>query len=776
MTNRSQDSISAKFVVGALSVFSFAEQAQGQGEQALAASATSNAVSTRLDDFEFAPSTAALCQRIEAELISYGEIPDSDKHRPEVILSCFKSARCAVHAVVNLSSEDLVDKRVAEIVARGDLEINWSKIDNPEIGRSPLVRTAFEQLLAEKRFDEIQPANVYQLLQQHHQSNELSSKMKEYALAYIEDRLSAKSIRLTDCDLPAELFTDKEFVSLIGPFVPSKPSVEEVRVLKSFMPSPEALVELLVTHSVEPIVALRTLSNEHMIEPMLSEVAELVKRSPAEAIKAAIESGSDVILNNQEMRNSVLDAVAMDARIAPDLHRLFHTDLARSDARRAVGRYLSNQATVARVMREVREDLSALTRYPKDILQAPEIRHAALERVNWMALYNIKLSGGPKQLRVLVEKYSNDLPDLVSLIRSTEDLDSCGDLLSQIILVNPRANQHMARHMTSVPADYTVMLGKVVAALEALGISGIGRFHNAREIIINRYHAGTADERRAIDALLGNEPSYTTGALSLRSDPKMDRRPVCVVSLCEPESDFNKAFNARENFDGRDDLDQLTTAYKVVYFEPSSKDEALNDIIRASLQLERKVDLLFLGGHGCCDGMTISCGIRAVASGQERLGREHKGDLEALGAVLADGAKVPLLSCSIASSVDGEPSFAQVLHEALPHVSVYGPDRDTDGRLLFDRTGVFKEILFSRANRIAFLAHTEQPVVEAGPSEFLDQVRYLSGLAYENPLTTAWFAGYSALLFASLYDYLGGASRSLRRWLRGKFFKNSELP
>jgi hypothetical protein len=97
--------------------------------------------------------------------------------------------------------------------------------------------------------------------------------------------------------------------------------------------------------------------------------------------------------------------------------------------------------------------------------------------------------------------------------------------------------------------------------------------------------------------------------------------------------------------------------------------------------------------------MTISGGVRALASGQARISREHKEGLESLHAVLAPGAKVPLLSCSIASSYDGKPSFAQVLHEALPDVTVYGPDKDTNGRLLFEADGSFKEILFSTANR-----------------------------------------------------------------------------
>ncbi len=765
MTVRSHSSISTKFVVGALSVFSFADRAAAQNGTASARAVVSREAVLKLDETEFTPSTVGLCQRIERELISYGDIPDADRHQPQVILSCLRSSRCASEAMRNLSAEDLRKTEVAHKVASGDVRISWREVQNPAVYEAPLVREAFERLLAERKFDEIQPANVYPLLQRHYRSPALALKMKEYALAYIADRLANATVRVADADIPEGLFSGEEFVALVSPLVPVHPSVEHVRVLQYVNPSPEALTEVLQSRGIEPMVALRALRSENLVEPILSEVAILVRSRPAEAIRAALESGSDVILAHAEIRQSVLNAVAHDARVAPDLHKLFCASVDRVDARQAVARYLSSKDTVARVMREVRDDLAALTRYPKDIVQAPEIRHAALESINWMLLYKTSLAGGPEQLRLLVERYFDDLPDITSLIRSEDELEVCADLLGEIVLVNPRANQNLAPHMTSIPADYAAMLGKVVAALDALGINGIGRFHNAREIIINRYHAGTPDERKAIDAILGDEPLYTTGAYSLRSDPKADTRPLCVVTLCEPDADFNKVFNAKESFGGRDDLDQLTTAYKVVYFEPSGKDEAIHDVVRAATQLKRQVALLFLGGHGACDGMTISCGIRAVVNGQERIAREHKNELESLRSVLADGAKVPLLSCSIASATDGQPSFAQVLHDALPHVTVYGPDRDTNGRLLFDRTGGFKEIIFSNANRVAFLPYAESPVIEAGPSRRADQSSYVTGLMTENPLATAWVVGFSALFIASTYDYVRGVVRRLRlRW------------
>ena len=413
MTSRSHSSISTKCVVGALSMFSFASRAEAQDGLVSARPFISRELEANTEEFVSSAELVGLCARIERDLISYGEIPESQRHQPKVLLSCMKSTRCASKALQNLSAQDLLNDEVARIVASGNIAMDWSRLHNPCIGQSPRVRELFEELLAAREFEEIQPANVYPTLQQYHNSPELASKMREYALDYITDRLSNPVLRVADADIPVQLFSEEEFVSLVSPLVPLRPSVEQVRVLQYVSPSVSALTKVLGASSIEPIVALRGLRSSNLVEPILSEVISLFEARPAEAIRAALESGSEVLREHPQIRDRILWAIARDARVAPDLDKLFTSPADQRAARAAVGGYLNSETTIERLMRDVRVDLATLADYPKDILQAPEIRHAALERINWMLLYKTALRGGPEQLRILVERYFDVLPDVV---------------------------------------------------------------------------------------------------------------------------------------------------------------------------------------------------------------------------------------------------------------------------------------------------------------------------------------------------------------------------
>jgi hypothetical protein len=120
--------------------------------------------------------------------------------------------------------------------------------------------------------------------------------------------------------------------------------------------------------------------------------------------------------------------------------------------------------------------------------------------------------------------------------------------------------------------------------------------------------------------------------------------------------------------------------------------------------------------------------------------------------VLTPGAKVPLLSCSVAKREGAEPSFAEVMHEALPHVVVYGPDRDTGGWLLFRSNAEFKAIYFPGANRLAFYPGYSEPTIEQRPSWTPHGLDYLVGYSSEHPLLATGVLGFIFLTGASLYD------------------------
>jgi hypothetical protein len=501
---------------------------------------------------------------------------------------------------------------------------------------------------------------------------------------------------------------------------------------------------------------------------LIEKLLIYLKTEPIEAIRVLDTAAALPLLHNGRVQQALLEQVSLDATVAPNLDSFVSAFDAPARLREAVGQYLARPGVTKALVKEIRSDIATLLRYPKDILQNPEVRHASLERINAMLAYRVRFSGSAAELRQLLDRHVDALPDLATLVGSAADIRSCDELVRRIILVNPRANQHIGQCMETLPVDYAASMHTIVKTLEVLGIRGVGRFHNARELIVNRYHAGTPDQRKQIDALLGAEPAFTSGGVSLRSDPAADTRPLCIVTICQPDTDLNGALNAKEEVDGRDDIDALTTYYKVVYLEPVGACSAIDEMIRVSQALGRPIDLWFCGGHGSPAGVVLSSQERGATAGDEELSRSHRDQLARLRGVFSEGAQVALLSCATGCADESGPSFAQVLHEAIPSVAVYAPDTDTPGYLAFHSDGRFKAIHFDNARRVAFYPHAERGVIEDGPHGLRDWVGYWLRVFSEHPVLGGVVLGGALVLMKSAYDF----TRSAIRQRRSRFQQN----
>jgi len=185
------------------------------------------------------------------------------------------------------------------------------------------------------------------------------------------------------------------------------------------------------------------------------------------------------------------------------------------------------------------------------------------------------------------------------------------------------------------------------------------RFDNSEAILKGRYSVSTPDIQSQLRATLGEDCFADVDA----DDP----RPIAIVAY--NESDYNGAFTNSH-------IDDLTNAYRVVYYDISNETNMISSIQEASSS--KKADLLIIGAHGGQGGFMLGYGTEESVTITNTSLDDNK---EILRNCLNDNSSVALISCSTGKGVDdtsGIDNVAEFFHDLIPQSFVYAPKVDTN--------------------------------------------------------------------------------------------------
>jgi hypothetical protein len=320
---------------------------------------------------------------------------------------------------------------------------------------------------------------------------------------------------------------------------------------------------------------------------------------------------------------------------------------------------------------------------------------------------------------------------------------------------NPRALVGMVQQGAGKTASQSLIesLLEVQQAASLLGITEFGRFDNTRELFRNRYAVGTPEIQEKLTSILGQE---------YFADIKEDTRPLCVVVNPASYADHNGAFLSR--VDHRielDEIDLLTCHYWVLYFEASDEAELTRDIISSLERMNRTIDVLVLGGHGNPKGILLGQGNSLLREKAGTLGIEDEHIIKRLGALVTDGGRIILESCSTAGGAAEEDNIARVIHRNAPQAHLYAPKSAAARQAIFDADGKLVDINYIYARKVHFSpdgAERTESIISSLASDALIHLRALARIVYYKPLE-----------FAKVFLLVTGAQTLLHPfWKHGK--------
>lgn len=212
-------------------------------------------------------------------------------------------------------------------------------------------------------------------------------------------------------------------------------------------------------------------------------------------------------------------------------------------------------------------------------------------------------------------------------------------------------------------------------ALRTLGITHPERFDNTQEILRLRYAVSSPEIQEALENLLGAE---------YFAEETSDDRPLAVIIY--PDNDDGRGFFELNAFG--DNIDRLTRAYRVVYYDVASDLEMALSLAEATSARGQAASLLMLGGHGAQTTTSFGYGSKEAA----RLDLKDLAKLQHLTLCLQKGAKIILASCSTgAGSFEeaGVQNIAELLSLIWPDCFVFAPRSDTMVDMQLDNQGRF---------------------------------------------------------------------------------------
>jgi hypothetical protein len=275
-----------------------------------------------------------------------------------------------------------------------------------------------------------------------------------------------------------------------------------------------------------------------------------------------------------------------------------------------------------------------------------------------------------------ITELASAVPEILRLPLSRKALSelppSC---IAELVAINPGAFSNITPKLSSVSIEGLQSLVRSISAFEALGIRGLNRFDNGREILRNRYAVADSATQARLEDLLSAE--YFAGVAS-------DTRPYAVIVTANEEADHNHVFHSFNDISWRDYIDRLTDYYRVVLVEGSDQQDVVDVITAARDKAGVRAELLLILGHGSEESITLS---------HERITPEVAGQLAEL---MLPGGAIALCACSTAKAPkSGQPSLHSVFAKTFPNCRVFAPSDDSPlPRMILSRFGKFERVDF----------------------------------------------------------------------------------
>jgi hypothetical protein len=717
--------------------------------QTAAATAADETLSIAPEEGAHKASIIAAVERLERDIVNYDQLPPEIRNDSRVIKAGLFNPRTASQVLAALTPEQVEDQQIAlHIVLSSRLWVTQN-LNHPLVFSSSAVAQQLEKVLVvdiEKNAEEaLLSADLFSALSPSLRSDVMIGAM----LIAVEQRVNKMLDRSSTADLstdppqhaPPGLITlrfaqrqlDARFLALDRP--------TQMSIIRFFNLETAASHTLIEGLQLAPEEALKLLKPEEISTALGGNIADYIAAHPresAELIKDRLE-----LLNNPVIMQAAFELIAHDITI---ISRLPRSGGCVNRCAEAVRQFLSREGVAARIAGEIRHDINSLNNYPSLVMQAPEIQHATRDSINrilWYKKHYFSMAVSHTQLRTLVGRFVHEIPDIAGLITTRAEYESCAHLIPDVLQVNPGAHIYLGKINPRLDIRANIASLPVLEGLHLLGIEGIGRFDNAVELVINRYHSASPDLRAKLKSLLEGNELFRSRIHGLESDPSHDPRPVCIVISATPITDYNGAFDCRKRDGSSDDIDALTSFYRVVYYEVGDAKAAFRAITETYNVLGKKTQLLIVQGHGDEDGIALS----PDTFPDPALTHTDVENLSLLQEAFGPHSKISLQSCSAAKSFDGQASLAEEFHRALPFTTIYGPSTEASSELTLLPTGELDKPSFWGADRIVYLPYEIEPVVE---ERFNRPLVY--ALKAMDSLYTYRFAVLAALIVAALYN------------------------
>lgn len=715
--------------------------------------------------------------RINQGLVDFSTLTQDTLKNPEILLECLKSNKYAKEAINIITESDLSDENIVKVIVLESSNIDFVELKNSDWLKSPKLRESVIRLFTEdltpQQVESI--ANVTSDICKVIDDPGFSDVIRQKSLTHFK-KLSGQpgsfALRGAHETWPKGLFNQELIRDQICPLISGEVGYAEILFLKNLGADSSTIEFVLLTKQCDMLQVAKRLDRNDLSSEVTKILIDHFNKNREKAIEVLNFNTS--LFGSDEIKNTFLTLIKNDIKLLGKADPLFIP--CKDEINSIVDQHLGDDKNLKIIIDKINQDFSHLLDYPARIMCSAEIRHAARTILN---NGDIKLTDD--QLYDLLSKYIVELPDLSSLIKNRDQAERCNGLMPDIVSVNPRANHYLPILMEETNVPYANANAALALVLDHLNIVGVSRFDNAHELIVNRFHVSSDEDRAKIKEYLRHSitaySKYYDGINNIDTDPKLDTRPICVVLMNETSADNNGAFNAKEGW-GQDDIDYLTSKYKVIYFEPSSSSSAIKSVIDTAAALGRPVEKLIIAGHGSTDGVSLGGNSVSLFRGEDGLRKKDKDLIQQLRSSLSASPVIYLMSCSTGKSVNGEPSFAEVLHAAIPNSTIFAPDADTSGDLVFDDQGHLNGIRFYNANRLAFLPFKTEPIIDQKKPfipHFLRIIgREFLNLPQEKPVSFAILLASFSYVSYSAATYLRGLIKQIPEYKRAKRIQREE--
>jgi hypothetical protein len=606
---------------------------------------------------------------------------------------------------------------------------NPSKFANI-VGREEIA-LALKEALASETGWQAPYADLYMALPPERRTEELTALLRQNAI------LQARSVLCGETTfrslpvsrfVPAGLFSGDEIETIFGSDFENADAAAKIELIRFFNLDKVAVRSRIAQIPLEAEQVLHHLMPEEIpfsmthatiafMQSNTTATSEFIRRRP-------------VLLNHPRLLAAALDLIEKDITLVPNLPA--DSNCAKACAS-AIRKHLSNPSHVSRIVSTISQDLESVLAYPSLIITVPEIQHAIRLKIYSLVESRSNLisgqSRGPlvKNLAAVVHKLAPDVPDVAHLIRSKDELELCEDSLPVLYSTNPRAFLQTSYDSQRLYSRGHVECATTAGTLSALGIEGVFRFSNAAEIIVNRIQSSHPLQQARLSKAFTTQHPFMSRVYSLFVDPAKDPRPVCVVVMASPQTDHRGALNSQEETGFASLIDSLTSFYRVVYYEPSNVDNLVSQIAETHRNLGKKVELLFVAGHGNEQGILLSGNSFFTGAGAKKL--------HSLQDALDERCRIVLWSCLSAKRFSGKPSLVEEVHKVVPFTTVLGPNESTPISPRFKATGEFDLPFFHTADLVVCRPHTEEPVIEQHASitvPILARIKLIANDLWEN--------------------------------------------